>query len=69
MAESPFEPIDPDRFARDLAEKINVLMADPELRHRFGKAGRRRAIEKFSWSAIAGQTKNLYEELVGLSKR
>jgi starch synthase len=69
MAESPFEPIDPDRFARDLAEKINVLMADPELRRRFGKAGRRRAIEKFSWSAIAGQTKNLYEELVGLSKR
>ena len=64
MPESPFEPIDPDRFARDLAAKINVLMADPELRQIFGKAGRRRAIEKFSWRAIAGQTKSLYEELV-----
>src|SRR5206468_11770874 len=27
MTESPFEPIDPDQFARDLAEKINILMA------------------------------------------
>jgi alpha-maltose-1-phosphate synthase len=64
MEESPFEPVDPDRFARDLAEKINALMADPELRQKFGKAGRRRAIEKFSWQAIAAQTKSLYQELV-----
>jgi alpha-maltose-1-phosphate synthase len=63
MEESPFEPIDPDRFARDLAEKINILMADPGLRQKFGKAGRRRAIEKFSWQAIAAQTKSLYQEL------
>jgi starch synthase len=68
MAESPFEPTDPEKFARDLAEKINRLMADPQLRQKFGKAGRRRAIEKFSWRSIAGQTKGLYEELVGLSK-
>jgi starch synthase len=64
MAESPFEPIDPDQYARDLAEKINILMADPQLRQKFGQAGRRRAIEKFSWRAIAAQTKSLYEELV-----
>ena len=32
MQESPFEPIDPDKFARDLAAKINELMAKPELR-------------------------------------
>jgi alpha-maltose-1-phosphate synthase len=44
------------------------LMADPQLRQKFGKAGRRRAIEKFSWRAIAAQTKSLYEELVGAAK-
>lgn len=68
MTESPFEPIDPVRFSRDLAAKINLLMANPELRQRFGKAGRKRAEAKFSWSSIARETKALYESLVG-SKR
>jgi starch synthase len=64
MKESPFEPVDPDRFARDLAAKVNVLMADPAMRERFGKAGRQRALDKFSWSAIAEQTRALYESLL-----
>ncbi|HEX4084315.1 MAG TPA: glycogen synthase [Chthoniobacteraceae bacterium] len=63
LKESPFEPVNPDRFARDLAAKINLLMADPALRERMGKAGRRRAQELFSWNAIAAQTKALYESL------
>ncbi|MEY2439884.1 MAG: hypothetical protein QOI34_1269, partial [Verrucomicrobiota bacterium] len=64
MQESPFEPLHPEQFSRDLASKINVLMADPKLRERFGKAGRKRAEEKFGWSAIAQETKALYESLV-----
>jgi glycogen synthase len=63
MTESPFEPLDPQKFSRDLAAKINILMADPALREKFGKAGRKRAVEKFSWSAIAAETKKLYESL------
>jgi len=63
MKESPFEPLHPDQFARDLAERINQLMDDPKLRKKFGKAGRKRAEEKFSWSAIAKQTKALYQEV------
>jgi glycosyltransferase involved in cell wall biosynthesis len=63
MSESPFEPIDPEKFARDLAGRVNHLMADPKLREQFGRAGRKRAEEKFSWSAIALQTKKLYESL------
>ena len=51
-------------FARALAEKINVLMRDPELRKRFGQAGRKRAVEKFSWHAIALATKKMYAELI-----
>jgi glycogen synthase len=64
MTESPFEPKDPAKFARDLAERINRLMADPALCEKFGRAGRKRAEEKFGWPAIAEQTKALYERLV-----
>ena len=64
MKESPFAPVNPDRFSRDLAARINELMADPEMRARFGKAGRKRAEEKFSWAAIARQVQALYASLV-----
>ena len=63
MTESPFEPIDPEKFARDMADRVNRLMKDNDLRERFGKAGRKRAEEKFSWSAIAKETIALYESL------
>ena len=65
---SPFEPRNPQRFERDLAVRVNKLMADPDLRTRFGQAGRKRAETKFSWAMIAGQTKALYEQLQGLQK-
>ncbi len=64
QSESPFEPIDPGKFARDLAAAIDKLMADPALRERMGRAGRRRAEETFSWKAIARETADLYESLV-----
>jgi len=63
MKESPFEPLDPEKFSRDLAAKINELMRDRHLQEKFGKAGRKRAEERFSWSAIARKTKALYETL------
>ena len=63
MEESPFEPRDPEQFSRDLAAKINELMKDRDLQEKFGKAGRKRAEERFSWSAIARKTKALYETL------
>ena len=63
MNGSPFEATSPEKFARDLAARINQLMKDRQLRERFGKAGRRRAEENFSWAAIAEKTKKLYETL------
>ena len=63
MLESPFEPVDPDKFSRDLAERINRLMADERLQTKFGWAGRKRAVEKFSWATIAAETKKMYESL------
>jgi starch synthase len=64
MQESPFEPLHPEKFSRDLAARINQLMKDAPLRERFGKAGRKRAEAKFSWSAIAKETVALYESLL-----
>jgi starch synthase len=59
-------PLDPDadRFARDLAERINRLLADPEAARRMGVAGRRRAVEEFGWRAIAEQVAALYRRLL-----
>ncbi|MCB1861998.1 MAG: glycosyltransferase, partial [Gammaproteobacteria bacterium] len=62
--ESPFEAKDPAQFARDLAEPINRLMRDAELRRRMGEAGRKRAVETFSWRAIAQEVKALYQSLL-----
>jgi glycogen synthase len=63
MQQSPFEAINPEKFARDLAERVNELMKNPGLRETFGKAGRKRVEENFSWNAIAEKTKRLYESL------
>ncbi|MCE9518185.1 MAG: glycogen synthase [Verrucomicrobia bacterium] len=64
QAESPYEALHPDQFARDLAEAVNKLMADPALRARMAKAGRERAVDHFSWSAIAEKTFELYQSLL-----
>jgi starch synthase len=57
-------PRDPDRFARDLGAKVSYLLDDPETCRRFGEAGRRRVETTFSWTAISGQTIQLYRDLI-----
>lgn len=64
MTETPFEALHPETFSRDLAERINELMANPEMRTAFGKAGRARAEALFSWTAIAHQVRDLYSRLL-----
>jgi glycosyltransferase involved in cell wall biosynthesis len=66
--ESPFAPLHPTSFAKDLAHQVNRLMEDPEKRERFAKAGRKRAVESFSWTSIAAQTRDLYASLIKQSK-
>jgi len=61
---APFEPVDPDKFARDLAAGINKLLDDPALRESMAEKGQARARDVFSWTSIAQQTKTLYESLV-----
>jgi starch synthase len=57
-------PSDPDRFAKDLGAKVTELLDDPEKCERFGKAGRKRVEDVFSWTSVAEQTVHLYEQLI-----
>ena len=59
------EPADPDAFARDLADEVNALMADPTTREAMSDAARQRVEDVFSWTAIAKQTLDFYKELAG----
>jgi starch synthase len=66
-ADGTGEPLDAARFARDLAERVNGLLADPARAAELGKAGRKRAIEEFSWAAIAEEVLDLYREALDAS--
>jgi starch synthase len=56
-------PADPDRFVADLGVAITGLLADPERAAALGRAGRRRAVEHFSWDAIAARTVEVYRSV------
>jgi alpha-maltose-1-phosphate synthase len=59
------EPLDPEGFADAFAAAVNELIADPARAERMGRAGRRRAVEQFSWPAIARETVAVYARLRG----
>jgi glycogen synthase len=59
-----FDPADPAAFSHGLAEAINRVALDPALAERFGRNGRARAEQQFSWDAIAEKTLALYRELL-----
>ncbi len=58
-------PVDPARFATDFAARVDELLADPAKAKRMGERGRTRAVEEFSWAAIAERTVALYERVAG----
>ena len=55
---------DPAAFAADLATAVNALVADSETARRYGREGRRRVVEHFSWPAIAARTAAVYADLL-----
>ena len=57
-------PVDPDRFVADLAAAMTTLLTDPARAKEMGLAGRRRAVDKFSWSHIAEDTMAVYRSLL-----
>ncbi|GAA4942408.1 glycogen synthase [Algibacter agarivorans] len=62
--EAPFEPIDPDKFSRDLADGVNKVINDKALRETMAKNGRKRVEDYFDWIAIAKQVEELYKSLI-----
>jgi alpha-maltose-1-phosphate synthase len=58
-----FEPVDAARFSKALADGINTVALDPALRENYGRNGRRRVEDHFSWTAIAQRTLDLYRSL------
>jgi glycogen synthase len=58
-----FDPVNPAKFSRELADAINTVALDPALRNKFETNGRCRVEEYFSWTAIAQRTLELYRSL------
>ena len=49
-----------------LRDALQRLLSDPELRRRFGEAGRERVRERFSWAAVTDTTVAAYERALGV---
>jgi starch synthase len=54
---------DPSGYQTRLADAVNALVADPEKAERYGRAGRQRCIEEFSWAQVAEQTLDIYRKV------
>ena len=50
--------------AEDLAEKIAILLDDEVLRQRLAEAGRRHALQKFTWPAVGESYSGIIEGLI-----
>src|SRR6476646_9188143 len=48
-------PLDPDRYVADFADALTRVVSDPDRAAEMGRAGRARAEDAFSWTAIAQQ--------------
>jgi len=57
-------PVDPDRFVADLAAALTDAVSDTSRADRMGLAGRRRAVESFSWGSIGEQTNQVYLDVL-----
>ena len=64
VADGTGTPVDPDRFVADLAAALTTLLEDPARAAEMGRAGRRRAVEHFSWASIAERTLEVYRSVL-----
>ncbi len=55
--------------AADVARSVADLLAHPELARRIGEAGRREAVERYSWRAVGARFADLYARLAASSRR
>ncbi|MFE9454251.1 glycogen synthase [Streptomyces sp. NPDC006739] len=57
-------PLDPSRFASDLAAAVNRLLADPAHAARLGAAGLARARKEFGWDVAAQRARAVYSSVL-----
>ncbi|HNF07351.1 MAG TPA: glycosyltransferase family 4 protein [Mycobacterium sp.] len=53
----------------ELTHALDRLLSSPERRHWLGTAGRRRALDVFSWESVAAQTVRVYEQAIARTGR
>lgn len=68
LEHSEVEPRHPEQFARDLAAAVNTLLDDPALRAEMAAKARERVERQFSWTSIAQQTLDFYEEVLEMQR-
>jgi starch synthase len=57
-------PLNPEKYVADFAAALIDVVGDPEKAAEMGRAGRQRAIEHFSWEAIAERTVEVYRSVL-----
>jgi starch synthase len=59
-----FEPEDPVKYSRDLAQAVDRLLSDPDRLKTMGIKARQRVEDFFSWQSIARRTLDFYRHLI-----
>ncbi|MFM6978109.1 MAG: glycogen synthase [Micrococcales bacterium] len=57
------KPLDEEKFVGDFANALNEMLANPNIA-KFGRAGRKRVEQHFSWDSIAEQTLSVYRSAI-----
>lgn len=63
VSQNNFEPKNPKKFSRDLAEAVNRVLSNEEKLHFMGRKSRERVEKYFSWQSVARRTREFYEDL------
>ncbi|WP_099024014.1 glycogen synthase [Mycolicibacterium palauense] len=58
-----YDAENPRGFETALADAVNALMGQPDTAAQYGRAGRQRCIDEFSWAHIAEQTLEIYRKV------
>lgn len=58
-----YDAAEPAIFEAGLADAVNEVVRKPDMAERYGRTGRQRCIDEFSWAHIAEQTLKIYQQV------
>ena len=67
LADGSGKPLDEKKFVSDFANALNEMLEHPQIEN-FGKAGRKRVEDHFSWDAVAQDTIRVFREAIAAYK-